>query len=251
MKITILGSGTSHGIPVIGCRCDVCRSTDVKDKRTRSSILVENNNAQVLVDTSTDFRIQALREGVNRLDAIIITHAHADHIYGLDDTRSLTWDKPLPLYASQLAANEIRTRFDYIFKDSQIGGGKPNIDLRIVDGSTMDIAGMEVLPIPVKHGDLDIMGYRFSNFAYVTDCSYISKESYQLLKGVDTLVIGALRHKPHATHFSISEAIEASEKIGARRTWFTHLCHDVCHTALSEELNDDVSPAYDGMVITL
>ncbi len=251
MKITILGSGTSHGIPVIGCRCDVCRSMDLRDKRTRSSILVEKNHAQILVDTSTDFRIQALREGINRLDAIIITHAHADHICGLDDTRSLTWDKPLPLYASQFVADEIRTRFDYIFRDLQTGGGKPKIDLRITDGDTMNIEGIEVLPIPVKHGDLDITGYRFSNFAYITDCSHISKESYRLLKGVDTLVIGALRYKPHTTHFSISEALEASEKIGARRTWFTHLCHDVCHAALSKELKDGVNPAYDGMVLTL
>ena len=251
MKITVFGSGTSHGIPVVGCRCDVCTSIDYKDKRTRSSILVQHNGAGILVDTSTDFRRQAIREGLSRLDAVLITHAHADHIHGLDDIRSLTWEKSLPVYAAQNAADEIRTRFDYVFKKTQIGGGKPNIDIRVIDSGELNVCGIDVLPIPIKHGDLDIFGYRFANFAYLTDCSGIPQESYRFLAGVEYLIIGALRYRPHATHFSIGEASEAAAKIGAKRTWLTHLCHDVSHMGLVKDLQNGVNPAYDGMILTL
>lgn len=249
MKITILGSGTSHGVPVIGCSCDVCKSTDPNDTRTRSSILVEENDARILVDTSTDFRFQALRENISHLHAVLITHAHADHISGLDDTRSLTWEEPLPIYASQDTADEIRTRFAYIFEGSHIGGAKPRIDLKILGDGPTTIAQVNIRPIPIKHGDLDIFGFRFSSFAYLTDCSFISEESYSLLDGVEFLILGALRYRPHATHFSIDEAVAASSRIGARSTWLTHMCHEVDHARLAAELPNGVRPAFDGMIL--
>ena len=257
MRVTILGSGTSHGVPVVGCECEVCRSTDPKDTRTRSSILVENNGAVILVDTSTDFRFQALREGIRRIDAILMTHAHADHLLGLDDTRSLSRDRPLPLYGSPETLGEIQTRFDYAFKKTQVGGGKPNIDLRTLNGEQTDVAGVDVVTVPVKHGDLDIHGFRFGRFAYITDCSRIPDESINLLTGVETLVIGALRYRPHATHFTIDEAIAASEAVGASTVWFTHICHDVRHASLVEELSGKanngptIRPGYDGLVLTV
>ncbi len=257
MRVTILGSGTSHGVPVVGCKCDVCRSEDPKDKRSRSSILVEENDAVILVDTSTDFRTQALSKGLSRIDAILMTHGHADHLYGLDDTRSLSRDKPIPLYGSPDTLSEIRTRFDYVFKNTQVGGGKPNIDLRILNGEHVTVAGVDVLPVPIKHGDLNIYGFRFGSFAYITDCSEIPQESMELLAGVEALIIGALRYRPHATHFSIDEAIAASAKIGATRVWFTHLCHDVRHGTLVEELsrgnygNPTILPGYDGLEIAV
>ena len=256
MRVTILGSGTSHGVPVVGCECDVCRSKDPKDTRTRSSILVEHEGAVILVDTSTDFRFQALREGIRRIDAVLMTHAHADHLLGLDDTRSLSRARPLPLYGSPDTLREIRKRFDYAFKQTQVGGGKPNIDLRALGHEPRAVAGIDVVPVPIKHGDLDIYGFRFGKFAYITDCSRIPDESVSLLSGVETLVIGALRYRPHATHFTIEEAIAASDVIGASRVWFTHICHDVCHKSLVEELSrrrigPTIQPGYDGLVITV
>jgi len=255
MRVTILGSGTSHGIPVVGCGCEVCHSKNPKDKRTRSSILIEQDGTNILVDTSTDFRAQALRKGIDHLDAILMTHAHADHLHGFDDTRSLAWERPIPLYASAETLDEIVKRFDYAFKVTQIGGGKPRVNLHRLDGTTVTIAGLEVRPIPIKHGILDIYGFRFGDFAYLTDCSEIPGPSLELLEGIKLLVIGALRYRPHATHFSIEEAIAASRKIGPERVWLTHLCHDVSHAKLEEELERDfsaspaVQPAFDGLEI--
>ncbi|MBN1687161.1 MAG: MBL fold metallo-hydrolase [Spirochaetales bacterium] len=255
MKITVLGSGTSHGVPVIGCDCEVCRSADPRDKRTRSSVLIEHGETVVLVDTGTDFRFQALRAGIRRLDAVLMTHAHADHLHGLDDTRSLTHAKPLPVYGSQDTLSEIRDRFDYVFTKTQIGGGKPNLLLQDHRGDRIGIGGLTITPVPVKHGDLTIFGYRIGNFAYITDCSGIPRESFELLEGVKILIINALRYRSHATHFTVEQAIEASKKIGAREVWLTHLCHDVSHKKLTEELNlrnSDTSrilPSYDGLEI--
>lgn len=255
MRVTILGSGTSHGIPVVGCGCPVCRSEDPKDIRSRASILIEHNGSRILVDTSTDFRTQAIREGIDRIDAILVTHTHADHLHGLDDIRSLSREKPIPLYASAPTLEEIRSRFAYIFRPTQIGGGKPNIDLRLLDGDWASIAGVDVLPVPIKHGDLDIYGFRVGAFAYLTDCSGIPATSFDLLRDIDVLIIGALRYRPHATHFTIAEAVEAAERIGAGRVWLTHMCHDVTHAILNGELhsrdeeNPAIEPGYDGLVI--
>ena len=255
MKVTVLGSGTSHGVPVIGCDCNICTSTDPRDKRTRSSILIEHEETTILVDTGTDFRFQALRAGIKDLDAVLITHAHADHLHGLDDTRIFTYGKQLPIYGSQDAIDEIRRRFDYVFKETQIGGGKPNLLLRVHHGEGIQIGNESILPVPVKHGNLLIFGYRIGDFAYITDASEIPEQSFQLLKGVKVLIINALRYKTHPTHFNIDQAVEASAAIGAKEVWLTHLCHDVSHKKLTDELNQHnansrrVLPAYDGLEI--
>jgi len=257
MKITILGSGTSHGIPVIGCECDVCMSQDPKDNRTRSSILIEHKNRIILVDTGPDFRFQALRAGISRLDGILLTHSHADHCHGLDDTRSLTYRKTLDVYGSEETLAEIRKKFDYVFENTQIGGGKPN--LRLVDhhGAEIAIGEVRIQPIPVKHGELKIYGYRIGSFGYITDASEIPVSSFSLLSGIQTLVINALRYRPHPTHFNIDQALEVSQKIGAKEVWITHLCHDVSHKTLTEDLDGiheedrKVLPAYDGLELEI
>ena len=257
MKVTVLGSGTSHGIPVIGCDCDVCKSTDTRDRRTRSSILIQHRETVILIDTGTDFRFQALRAGIRRLDAVLMTHAHADHLHGLDDTRSLTYKRPLVIYGSENTLNEIRRRFDYVFTQGQLGGGKPSLLLHDHRGRKIDIRGLRIVPVPVKHGDLPIFGYRIGDFAYITDCSEIPEESFQLLAGVKVLIINALRYRPHPTHFNIEQAVDASARIGAREVWLTHLCHDVSHQKLTDELirkNNDackVLPSYDGLEIAI
>ncbi|MBT3272543.1 MAG: MBL fold metallo-hydrolase [Spirochaetales bacterium] len=255
MRVTILGSGTSHGVPVIGCDCDTCLSEDPRDKRTRSSITIEENGAFILIDTSTDFRTQAIREGIKKLDAILMTHSHADHLHGIDDTRPLTWDNPLPVYGSAEVLEEIRTRFDYIFKETQRGGGKPKLDLRLLPAEEVAVAGIRIQPIPVMHGDVEIYGFRIGSFAYITDCSAIPEKSYKLLSGVTHLVIGALRYRPHATHFSIDEAITAAGRIGAAHAWLTHLCHDVNHQILTRKLsgreNPSFLPAFDGLLLEI
>ncbi len=251
MNITILGSGTSHGVPVIGCRCEVCTSEDSRNKRTRSSAWIRDNGQSILIDTATDFRTQAIREGIDRLDAILYTHAHADHLHGLDDTRSLTKDRAVPLYASRATADEIRSRFDYIFRDTQPGGGKPQVSIHEIETDPFDIGSLHITPVPVLHGKLSIFGYRIASLAYITDCSAIPEESYPLLEGISTLVIGALRDRPHITHFTVEEALEASRRIGALRTIFTHMCHDLEHEELSSRLPDGAMPAYDGLSLEI
>jgi len=256
MKITILGSGTSHGVPVVGCNCEVCTSTDPRDNRSRSSILIESKDTTVIVDTGTDFRFQALRAGIQHLDAVLMTHAHADHLHGLDDTRSLTYEDPLDVYGSADTLAEIKKRFDYVFTKTQIGGGKPNIVLKNHNGKTINAGELSIIPVPVMHGDLLIYGYRIGSFAYITDCSGIPEPSMRLLKGVTVLVINALRYRPHPTHFNIAQAVEAARGIGAHEVWLTHMCHKISHQKLTDELevhnNKDrrVLPAYDGLVIT-
>jgi len=256
MKVTVLGSGTSHGIPVIGCSCKVCVSADPRDKRTRSSILIEHENVRIVIDTGTDFRFQALRAGLRRLDALLMTHSHAHNLHGLDATRPLTYEKPLAIYGSTETIAEIPKRFAYIFTRTQIGGGKPRLELHDHRGKDISLGNLIVTPVPVQHGSLCIYGYRIGNFAYITDCSSIPESSLHMLAGVDVLIINALRYRSHPTHFTIDEAVEASRRIGARETWLTHLCHDVSHAKLTEELQLQnvqerrVLPAYDGLEIT-
>jgi phosphoribosyl 1,2-cyclic phosphate phosphodiesterase len=204
-----------------------------------------------LIDTSTDFRAQALREGIDRLDAVVFTHSHADHLHGLDDTRSLTHDDPLPLFASEATTNEIRNRFDYIFRPSQPGGGKPRVYFCTISEEPFEIGGVEIVPIPLMHGGLPIFGYRVGRLAYITDCSQIEKAGFKLLKGVEVLVVGALRYRVHPTHFTVEQAIDAAKTIGSTRTILTHLCHDVEHSELAAQLPEGFEPAYDGLTISV
>jgi phosphoribosyl 1,2-cyclic phosphate phosphodiesterase len=251
MKITVLGSGTSHGIPVIGCNCSVCKSADWKDRRTRTSLWIREGKTSILIDTATEFRLQAVREGLEHLDAVFLTHAHADHIHGLDDLRPLSWKGHIPVYGKEDTLEEIRSRFSYIFKKTQIGGGKPKILLRRMEEKPVRVGGLTVVPLPVFHGDMRIQGYKIGTFAYITDCSMVPDETYELLKGVEYLIIGALRETPHATHFSIAQAIEAAERISPKRVYLTHLSHEVGNSRVEEMTPLWAGPAWDGLTLEL
>ncbi|TFG62402.1 MAG: MBL fold metallo-hydrolase [Spirochaetales bacterium] len=251
MQIIFLGTGTSHGIPCIACSCAICTSSDPKNARTRASIWIRHRHLSLLIDTSTDFRFQAIREGMTSLDAIFFTHAHADHLHGLDDIRPLCRDKTMPVYGNEATLTEIRSRFNYIFEDTQKGGGKPKIELISLGNGAVDLGDLAVQPVPIKHGSLDILGFRLGGFAYLTDCSGIPEESYKLLENLEILVIGALRDKPHETHFSVPEALAEIGRIRPERAYFTHLCHNLEHQELLSRLPPNVEPAYDGQVLDL
>ncbi|MFP4179056.1 MAG: MBL fold metallo-hydrolase [Spirochaetaceae bacterium] len=251
MKFTILGSGTSTGVPVIGCRCPVCTSDDPRDHRTRASLWLQAEGLSILFDTCTEFRIQALKAGIRRIDAVFLTHAHADHVHGLDDLRPLTHRVPIPVYGSPGTLGEIEERFSYIFEHSPVGGGKPKISLHAIDSAVFPgSSDLEVIPVPVYHGNLMVYGYRVGAFAYLTDCNRIPKESYPLLEGVEVMVIDALRFRSHPTHFNIAQAVEAVKRVGAKRAYCTHLGHELSYRELLHALPEGIFPAYDGLTHT-
>ncbi len=259
----MLGTGTSHGVPMIGCDCTVCRSDDPRDRRSRPSILIEriapsttgravaDAVRHILVDTSTDLRAQALAHGVRRVDAILFTHSHADHILGLDEVRrfNVLQHEAIPAFADARTMRDLRQTFSYIFTPpAQVGGGIPQLLLSQISGP-FTLGGLEIVPVTVLHGRRPILGFRIGSFAYLTDCSAIPDESWPLLAGVRTLVLDALRVRPHPTHFNVEQAIEAAARIGADRTWFTHICHDLPHAATNARLPRGVELAYDGQVL--
>lgn len=258
MKVTFLGSGTSHGVPMIGCACDVCRSGDPRDTRTRPSILIELDAAlpgqgafRLLVDTSTDLRAQALRERLDRVDAVFYTHPHADHIFGFDELRRFNHltRLPIPAYGSPETIAAIRHTFAYAYDpDAPKGGGVPDVRLWHIAGP-FSMAGHELTPIPVWHGTTRVLGLRVGNFAYLTDCNRIPAESMAQLEGLDVLVLDALRRKAHPTHFTIDGALEVVAALAPREAWFTHMAHDLPHAATCAALPAGVSLAYDGLVI--
>ncbi len=261
LRVTVLGSGTSHGVPAIGCDCAVCRSSDPKDRRTRPSILLEMEAPppspfaaavrSILVDTSTDLREQALRCGIRRVDAILFTHGHADHVFGLDDVRRFNQIQkaPIPCYADAGTLAGLRRMFAYVFEPPpQQGGGLPQLSLFRLDGA-FTIGGIEIVPVPLFHGRLPVLGFRAGSFAYLTDCNRIPESSFAQLDGVRTLIIDALRHRPHSTHFSVGEAIAVAARLGAERTWLTHICHDLPHAETCAQLPPGVELAYDGLVV--
>lgn len=233
MEFEILGSGTSHGIPVIGCECPVCASTDPRDTRYRASALLRTGpDTGILIDAGPEFRLQALRARLKRLDALLVTHAHADHIHGLDDVRIFTHERDLPVYSSKHTLREIRERFDYVFKETQKGGGKPHIRLIPVEGGVpfrVDGTDLYATAVPIMHGKLEIFGWRIGDTAYLTDCGEIPESSAKLLTGIKTLVIDALRERPHTTHFNFEGALEEIVKISPERALLTHICHDFSH----------------------
>lgn len=245
--LTVLGSGTSMGVPTIGCTCAVCQSTDANDKRTRPSVMVSYGGRNVVIDTTPDFRTQAIREGIRKLDAVIYTHAHADHILGLDDLRPLTfWSGDIPLYADPDTMQRLREIFGYIFSGEYHFGGSSTLKLMPLNGS-LDLFGACFQPVKVMHGDAPIFAFRFGSAAYVTDFSDIPEESLKQLEGLDILFLDALRHKPHPTHSSISNSLSIVERLKPKRAYFTHISHDLGHEATNAKLPENVRLSHDGM----
>jgi phosphoribosyl 1,2-cyclic phosphate phosphodiesterase len=252
MKLTFLGTGTSTGVPSIGCECETCTSDDPRDKRLRVSILIEHGGQKVLVDTSSDFRQQALRQKLKWLDAVLVTHCHADHIFGLDDIRPLNFRHgALGVYANERAWIDIRRIFKYIFEPSHFGGGLPQVvPHSVVPGATFCLGrDLIVTPLEVIHGRLPVIAYRFNDFAYATDLSEIPPETMAGLRDLDVLVLDCLRFKPHATHLSLDRALAYARELKPRRTFLTHIAHDIKHARDSAALPDGVAFAYDGLEI--
>ncbi len=252
LKLTILGSGTSTGVPVLGCHCAVCSSTDPRNNRTRCSALFEWSGYKVLIDTATDFRQQALREGIEQVDCVLYTHAHADHVHGIDDLRTFTLmtGHAMPVYASRDVLDRIQGLFSYIFSDAEGSGYRPRLQINEVTAA-FDLLGQRVTPIPLLHGPGESLGYRVGSLAYVVDCSAIPESSLTLLQGLDVLVIDALRFREHESHFSIGQAIEVSRQLRVPRTLLTHLTHDVDYLRHSGGLPEGFEFAYDGQTLTL
>lgn len=249
VKVTILGSGTSMGVPMPCCDCAVCHSADAHDRRLRASVLVEADGRNLLIDCGPDFRQQMLRHDVRHLDAVLITHVHYDHASGLDDLRPYAYGEPLPFYAEATVCDTLRQKYDYIFIHRY--PGVPRLMLHEVRPDVpLAIGGVEVLPIRLMHGRLPILGYRIGPLAYLTDCTAIPDTQWPLLEGVRTLIIDALRFKPHPTHFCVREAVAVVERLRPRQTFFTHMSHDIgFHAEVERRLPDGVHLAYDNLII--
>jgi phosphoribosyl 1,2-cyclic phosphate phosphodiesterase len=272
-----MGSGTSGGVPVIGCGCPVCNSADERDKRMRSSLYIKGNNGErIVIDTGPEFRLQALRCGIKYLDLVLLTHSHADHLHGLDDLRQLSRISPVQVYGNEQTISDIRERFAYIWRKTQRGGGKPRIDLHTVDGE-FSFGNLVITPVPVKHGKMDVLGWKIrensnnagsetggAEAAYITDCSFISGASVDLLKNISCLVLGALRRTPHETHFSFDEALETVKRIASPaliQVFFTHIADEHSYTEINEYCSRwleknymreiTVESAYDGLEIDI
>jgi len=235
-------------VPTIGCSCAVCRSTDPHDRRTRPSVLIEYSGKFVLIDTTPDFREQAIREGIHQLDAVLYTHTHADHILGIDDLRPLSFRRSsgIPLYARPEAAEFLRNMFRYIFDANYKFGGIAKVELRTING-VMELFGARFEPVTVIHGDAEIYGYRFGSAAYLTDHSEIPEASFNQLQDLDILFLDALRDKPHPTHSTVENSLRIVERLQPKRAFFTHICHDLPHEATNARLPDTVRLSYDGM----
>ena len=255
MRLTFLGTGTSFGVPQIGCDCAVCRSTDPRDKRTRSGALLEASGSTILIDTPPELRLQLIAGGISRVDAVVYTHEHADHINGIDDLRifSVRRRDPLPIYGPEETLERLRSSFNYIFDDAvrpYEGTSKPSLRLHETQPDrTMTVAGVVMLPLAFQHGHLRVFGYRFGNLAYITDVKSIPPAERERLRGLDVLVLNALWWRPHPTHLSISEAVETARALGARRTYLTHLTHETGHADLETQLPAGIFPAYDGLTV--
>jgi phosphoribosyl 1,2-cyclic phosphate phosphodiesterase len=251
LQITVLGSGTSVGVPTLGCHCAVCTSTDPRDNRLRPSVLVSYGGHRVVIDTTPDFRAQALRAGLDRVDAVLFTHGHFDHIMGLDDVRpfNLRQKGRMPVYAAPETMASVERVFDYIFAPEEPESWVAKLDPHLINGGPLDLFGLQFLPVPVLHGSKTIHGFRFGAAAYLTDHSAIPDSSMELLRGLDVLFLDALRYKPHPTHSTVARSIETVELLAPRRAFFTHLCHDLGHERAESLLPPHIRLAFDGMEI--
>lgn len=253
MRITLLGTGTSTGVPMIACNCQTCRSDDPRDKRLRVSVLIETERGNIVIDTSADFRQQMLIEKVKTLDAVLYTHHHYDHIAGFDDLRAFQFlmHRAPKCYATQETFYHIRQTFPYAFGAAvQSGGGLPKIPFEVIGREAFEVLGVTIQPIWAKHGVIDVVGYRIGDFAYLTDCNSISDDSIELLKGLKVMILDGLRPKPHPTHFSLGEAAAVANRIGADITYLTHMNHDVLHAREEKSLPERVRLGYDGLSFT-
>jgi phosphoribosyl 1,2-cyclic phosphate phosphodiesterase len=247
--LTVLGSGTSMGVPTISCDCAVCRSLDTRDRRTRPSVMISYNSRHVMIDSTPDFREQALRENITQLDAVLYTHTHADHILGIDDLRPLTYrHKPgkMPLYATPRACEFLRNMFRYIFEPTYKFGGLPQVELHAIEGP-VELFGARFEPLTVIHGETPILGFRFGSAAYLTDHSVVPAESLEKLRNLDILFLDALRYVPHPTHSTVEQSLKIVAEVKPKRAFFTHICHDLPHQATDAALPAGVRLAFDGM----
>jgi phosphoribosyl 1,2-cyclic phosphate phosphodiesterase len=253
LKVTFLGTGTSQGVPVIGCACEVCRSMDYRDKRLRTSIHIAIDNTSLVVDTGPDFRQQMLREDINRLDAVLFTHAHRDHTAGLDDVRAYNFLQriDMPVFGTAPTLNQLKEDFAYIFGPIDYPG-LPRINLNEINDSPFQFNGIEITPLPVMHLKLPVLGFRIQNFSYITDANYISEATFEKLKGTHTLVINALQRERHISHFNLEDALEMVKKINPKTAYFTHISHKLgTHKEVERELPKGIMLAYDGLQLSL
>jgi phosphoribosyl 1,2-cyclic phosphate phosphodiesterase len=253
MRVTFLGTGTSQGVPPIGCTSPVCLSSDPKDKRLRSSIWLEWEGRSIVVDAGPDFRYQMIRAGVQRLDAILFTHEHRDHTAGLDDIRPFNYrqQSPVPVYLHARVLESLKGQFAYLFDENPYPG-IPDVDFRLIENGEFDVLGLPVLPIEVLHYKLPVFGFRFGPFAYITDANRIQEQEIAKLEGVEVLVLNALRREPHISHFTLDEAVSMAQRIGARQTYFTHMSHQIgLHEEVCTELPKGIDLAHDGLVLEI
>ena len=255
MRLTLLGTGTSFGVPQIGCRCPACSSTDPRDRRSRTSALIDTRGKRLLIDTPPELRLQLVAAGVDHVDAVLFTHGHADHVHGIDDLRALSvrLGAMLPAYGSRETMAELATKFPYIFDPAivvPVGTTKPELVAQVLEpGVAAAIAGVPVLPLALPHGNQVVFGYRIGPVAYLTDVKVVPETVTEALGGLEVLILSALLSRPHPLHLSIPEAVETAQRIGAQRTYFTHLTHEFTHQALAAMLPPGLAPAYDGLVI--
>ncbi len=252
MRVQVLGSGTSSGVPTLGCSCATCTSTDPRDRRLRPSVWICSENTSVIIDTSSDFRQQCIEAQVRHVDAVVYTHHHYDHIAGFDDLRAYNYISggPMPLYLMSETLQHMQRIFDYaFFANPNNQSSRPLVEPHEIGTDQFKIDDLTFTPLPLKHGDMSVLGYRVGDFAYCTDCNYVTDLALSRLEGIDTLILDALRYKAHPTHFSLDAALSVARTINARRTYFTHIAHDLRHDVVSRQLPDGVELAYDGLTL--